>query len=162
MIFLLLALYAAVHFSSVYRLLPGLVASHFNSRGAPNGWQTKEAFFGVFVGVSVLAALIGFGVPRMIAALSAERINLPNKRNWLAPEHFAKTTEFLNNYFAWVACAIYLTVVVAFDYSIQGNLHPETRPDASRLWYVLAGFLGFTLLGTIRMLAKFLRPPEGS
>ena len=162
LIFLLLALYAAVHFLSVYPRLPGLVASHFNSGGAPNGWQTKDAFFAVFVAVSALAALIGFGMPRIIAALPAEQINLPNKHYWLAPERLPETTEFLNNYFAWLACGIYLTMVFAFDYAIEGNLHPENRPDPARLWYVLAGLLAFLLLGTIRMLAKFLRPPQGS
>lgn len=162
LIFVFLALYAAVHFSSVYPRLPGLVASHFNSRGAPSGWQTKEAFFGVFVGVSVLVAVIGFGVPRIIAAMPAQLVNLPNKRYWLAPEHLAETTEFLNSYFAWFACAIYLTMVFAFDYAIQSNLHPENPPGPARMWYVLAGLLAFMLSGTIGMLAKFLRPPQGS
>ena len=160
LIFVFLVLYAVVHFSSVYAQLPGVVASHFNSRGAATAWQTKEAFFGVFVAVSVLAAVIGFGMPRIIAAMPAPLINLPNKRYWLAPEHLAETTEFLNNYFAWFACALYLIMVFAFDYAIQGNLHPENPPDPRRIWYVLAGFATFALLGTIRMLAKFLRPPQ--
>ena len=160
LIFLFLALYAAAHFSSVYPQLPGTVASHFSSRGAPNGWQTKEAFFGVLVALSVLAALIGFAVPKLIAALPAQLINLPNKRYWLAPAHLAETSEFLSNYFAWFACAIYLTMIFAFDYAIQGNLHPEKPPDPAPMWYVLAGFVTFVLLGTIRMLAKFLRPPS--
>lgn len=160
LLFVFLALYAVVHFSSVYSQLPGVVASHFNGRGAPSGWQTKEAFFGVFVALSVLAGVIGFGMPRMIAAMPAQLVNLPNKRYWLAPERLAETTEFLNNYFAWLACAIYLILVFAFDYAIQSNLHPENPPDPARMWYVLAGFVAITLLGTIRMLAKFLRPPE--
>lgn len=160
LLFVFLALYAVVHFSSVYSQLPGVVASHFNGRGAPSGWQTKEAFFGVFVALSVLAGVIGFGMPRMIAAMPAQLVNLPNKRYWLAPEHLAETREFLNNYFAWLACAIYLILVFAFDYAIQSNLHPENPPDPARMWYVLAGFVAITLLGTIRMLAKFLRPPE--
>jgi len=66
----------------------------------------------------------------------------------------------LNNYFAWFACAVYLILVCAFDYAVQNNLHPENPPDPARMWYVLAGFITFTLWGTIRMLAKFLRPPE--
>ena len=160
LIFGFLVLYAAVHFSSVYPQLPGMVASHFNSRGAPTGWQTKQAFFGVFVAVSVLAVVIGFGMPKLIAAVPAPLINLPNQRQWLAPEHLAETTEFLSKYFAWFACAIYLTMFFAFDYAIQGNLHPENPPAPRRVWYVLAGFFSFALLGTIRMLAKFLRPPS--
>jgi uncharacterized membrane protein len=160
LLFVFLVLYAVVHFSSVYPRLPGVVASHFNSRGAPSGWQTKEAFFGVFVAVSVLVALIGFAMPRIIAVMPARLVNLPNKHYWLAPEHLAETTAFLNTYSAWFACATYLVVVFAFDYAVQSNLHPENPADPARVRYVLAGFVALTLLGTLRMLAKFLSPPQ--
>jgi uncharacterized membrane protein len=160
LVFVLLALYAAVHFSRYYPLLPDVVASHFNGRGAANGWQTKSAFFGVFVGVSVLAAVVGFGIPRIIAVLPAALINLPNKRYWLAPEHLVETTEFLNSYFAWFGCAIFLIMILTFDYAIQSNLHPENPPDPARMWYILAGFLTFTVVWVIRMLTRFLRVPH--
>jgi uncharacterized membrane protein len=162
LVFVLLALYAAVHFSRYYPLLPDVVASHFNGRGAANSWQTKSAFFGVFVGVSALAAVVGFGVPRIIAVVPAALINLPNKRYWLSPEHLAETTEFLNSYFAWFGCALFLIMILTFDYAIQSNLHPENRPDAARMWYILAGLLTFTVVWIIRMLTKFLRAPRDS
>jgi uncharacterized membrane protein len=160
LIFALLALYASVRFSHFYPQLPGVMASHFNGRGVPNGWQTKSIFFGVFVGVSVLAAVIGFVIPRIMGAVPTNLINLPNKQYWLAPKHLAETTQFLNAYFAWFACAVFLFIIFTFDYAIQNNLHPEAPPDPARMWYVLAGFLLFTLAWTIRMLAKFLRPPR--
>lgn len=69
LIFALLALYAGVHFSAVYPQLPGAVASHFDGRGAANGWQTKQAFFSVFAGVTVLCVLIGFGLASLIGAM---------------------------------------------------------------------------------------------
>jgi uncharacterized membrane protein len=159
LIFVLLVLYAAVHFSYYYPQLPGVVASHFNGRGVANGWQSKSAFFGVFVGVSVLAVVMGFAVPRIIAVVPAQLINLPNKRYWLSPEHLAETTEFFTGYFAWFACGLYLVMILTFDYAVQQNLHPESPPDPARMWYALAGFLLFTTVWTIRMLAKFLRPP---
>jgi len=162
LLFVLLALYAAIHFSYYYPRLPDVVASHFNGRGAANGWQTKSAFFGVFVGVSVLAAVIGFGVPRIISVLPAELINLPNKRYWLAPEHLSETMEFLNSYFAWFGCAIFLILILTSDYALQSNLHPEHPPDPSRMWYILAGFLAFMLVWTTRLLMKFLRAPQGN
>jgi hypothetical protein len=102
LLFVLLAAYAAIHFSTYYSRLPDVVASHFNGRGMANGWQTKPAFFMVFVGVSVLAAVIGFGIPRLITALPPQRINLPSKVYWLAPDHLAATMEFLKNFFCVV------------------------------------------------------------
>lgn len=162
LIFVLLVLYAAMHFSYYYPQLPPVVASHFDKHGVPNGWETKPAFFGVFVGVSVLAVMIGFGIPSMISALPVQLINLPNKSYWLAPEHLAETTEFLKAYFAWFACAIYMIMILTFDYAIQSNLHPENPPNPARMWYILAGFLIFTAAWIVRMFAKFLRPPQNN
>jgi uncharacterized membrane protein len=160
LLFVVLVVGAAVYFSSYYPQLPDVVASHFNGRGVANGWQTKPSFFGVFVGVSVLASVIGFGIPRIIAALPPQLINLPNKAYWLAPDRLASTMEFLKNFFAWFGCAVLLTVILTFDYAIQSNLHPNNRPDISRMWYILAGFSAFIVLWIARMFMRFGRPPE--
>jgi uncharacterized membrane protein len=160
LLFLLLAAYAAVHFSAYYSQLPEVVASHFDARGVANGWQTKSAFFAVFVGVTVLAVVVGFGVPRIIGVVPARWINLPNKRYWLAPEHLAETLEFLNTYFAWFGCAVFLIVILTFDYAVQSNLHPDHPPDISRMWYILAGFIAFAVVWITRLLRRFLRSPE--
>lgn len=129
-------------------------------RGTANGVEPKGVFFSVFVAVSVVAAIVGFAIPRIISAVPIQLINLPNKGYWLAPEHRIETQEFFNAYFAWFGCAVYLIVILTFDYAIQHNLHPENPPDAVRMLYVLAAFLLFTAGWTIRMLAKFLRTPE--
>ena len=160
LVFALLAVGATVYFSSYYAQLPEVVASHFNARGVANGWQTKPAFFAVFVGVSVLAAIIGFGIPRIISTMPPQLLNLPNKQYWLSAEHLAETQAFLNTCFAWFGCAVFLIVILAFDYAIQSNLHPENRPDVSRIWYILAGFLAFVAVWIIRLLTRFLRTPQ--
>jgi uncharacterized membrane protein len=160
LLFVLLAAYAAIHFSAYYSPLPAVVASHFNGRGMPNGWQTKPAFFTVFVGVSVLAAVVGFGIPRLITALPPQLINLPNKAYWLAPDQLAATMEFLKSFFAWFGCAVFVLIMVTFDYAIQSNLHPDNRPAISRMWFVLAGFLVFVVVSVARMFIHFGRPPE--
>jgi uncharacterized membrane protein len=160
LIFAMLAAYAAIHFSSNYSQLPDLVASHFDAHGIANGWQSKSAFFSVFVAVSVLAAAIGFGLPRIITVVPAQLINLPNKRYWLSPEHLAETQEFLSAYFAWFGCALFVVMISTFDSAVQSNLHPENRPDISRMWYILVGFLAFVVVWIIRMLARFSRAPR--
>ena len=162
LLFVVLAAYAVFHFSAYYSQLPEVVSSHFDAHGVANGWQTKTAFFIVFVAVSVLAVMIGFGVPRIIGVMPTQLINLPNKRYWLAQEHIAETLEFLNTHFAWFGCAIFLILILTFDYAAQSNLHPDNPPDASRMWYILVGFLAFVIVWTTRMLAKFLRTPEGN
>jgi hypothetical protein len=160
LVFGLLAVGAAIHFSSYYAQLPEVVASHFNGRGVANGWQTKSAFFGVLVGVSVLAAVVGFGIPRIIASLPPRFINLPHKDYWLAPDHQAETMEFLDTHFAWFGCALLVLILVTFDFALQSNLHPDHRPDASRMWYLLAGFGLFAILSTARIFKRFGRVPQ--
>lgn len=160
LIFALLVLYAAIHFSYYYPQLPGVVASHFNGRGAPNGWQTKSAFFGVFVGMTVLCVLIGFGLASIIGAIPIQLINLPHKRYWLAPEHREETLEWLKAYFGWFACGLYAVMIVAYDYAAQSNLHPDHPPGVARLVYALVGFLAFAIVWLVRMFTRFGRPPE--
>jgi uncharacterized membrane protein len=162
LLFVVLAVGAAVYFASYYPQLPDVVASHFNGRGVANGWQTKPAFFGVLVGVSVLAAVIGFGIPRIITALPPQLINLPNKAYWLAPDHLAATMEFLKNFFAWFGCVVLVVIIVTFDHAIQSNLHPDHRPDVSRMWYLLAGFLAFVVVWIARMFMRFGRVPANN
>jgi serine/threonine-protein kinase len=143
LLFVGLAAYAAFHFSSLYAQLPDVMASHFNARGVANGWQTKSAFLSVLIGVSVLAAVIGFGIPLLISLLPPEFINLPNKRYWLAPERHAETMDFLNGYFAWFGCALFAVILFTINFALQANLHPDRRPDPMPMWFVLAGFLAF-------------------
>ena len=158
--FVLLVLYATLHFSLYYPQLPELVQSHFNAQGAPNGWQTKLVFFSFFVGATVLATIVGFAVPAIIGSLPPELINLPNKGYWLGPEHRAATLEFLNTWFAWFGCAIFLVVLFTFDYAVQSNLHSDHRPDPTRFLYVLGAFLAFTLAWIIRLFLRFFRRPQ--
>ena len=158
LILLLLALYAAFHFSSLYSQLPSVVASHFDGRGTPNGWQTKQAFFTGFVGMTVLCVLIGFGLARLIGAMPVQLINLPNKRYWFAPEHREETLEFFKTYFAWFGCAIYAVMITFVDYAAQSNLHRDHPPGVAHLWYTIGGFLTFLIAWLVRMLTKFLYP----
>lgn len=160
LLFVLLAFYAAVHFSDLYAQLPNVVASHFDGRGAANGWQTKQAFFTVFLGVTVLCVLVGFGLASLIGALPMRLINLPNKQYWLAPEHRAETLEWLKAYFGWFACALYVLMIVVYDYATQSNVHPDHPPSVVRLVYTLMVFLAFVVVWLVRMFSRFSRVPE--
>ena len=160
LVFLVLAVCAGLYFSSLYAQLPDVMASHFDARGVQNGWQTKSAFFSFLIGVSVLAAVVGFGIPRLVMILPPQYINLPNKGYWLAPERRADTLDFLNGYFAWFGCALFAVILLTINFALQANLHPGRQPDAFPMIFVLAGFLAFAIFGTVRVFRRFGPPPN--
>lgn len=151
---------AWIYFSHYYPVLPRVVASHFDQHGFANGWQTKQAFFGIFAVMTLLGACLAFGVPAIISVMPTRLINLPHKDYWLAPEQRASSLQFLNVWFAWFGCAVYFVIVAAFDFAVQTNLRPSAVPNASRLWLTLAFLLAFTIIWTIRLFGRFGRLPR--
>ena len=94
---------------------------------------------------------------------NAAAIDQPSEQAILAGAGSPSGTQaFLNNYFAWFGCAVFLVIILTFDYAIQSNLRSENRPDISRMWYILAGFLAFVTIWIIRLLTRFLRTPQES
>jgi Protein of unknown function (DUF1648) len=154
-VFIGLVAYVVVYFSSCYRRLPEVLASHFSAQGQPNGWESKPVFFAVFAGAVAIAALIGIGGPWLVRVLPPELINLPNKEKWLGPANRERTLEFLESSFAWFGCGLLVLLILTFDYAVQANLHPKASARATRFWYYLAGFSTFAVIWIIRLTTKF-------
>ena len=158
--FALLVLSALVYFSWLYPQLPEVIQSHFNANGQPNGWQPKSVFFEFIAGITVLAAVVGFGVPQIIKAVPAELINLPNTQYWLAPDRAAETLEFFSASFAWFGCALYVMLLFACNYALESTLHPDRRLDPSAMWIPLVLFGAFVIIWGIRMTLRFARTSQ--
>ena len=153
--FLLVAL-AAIQSCIYYPQLPDIVASHFGGAGVPNGWQTKPVFFAFYVGGIALATVLGFGVPRLIAA-KPEWTNLPYKDRWLTPERRGETLAWLAAHFRWFGCAMLLLALCAVQFSIQANLHPERGFSVVTILWVLGAFFLFVVAWIVRLILRLAR-----
>ncbi|MGC1485109.1 MAG: DUF1648 domain-containing protein [Candidatus Acidiferrum sp.] len=160
MLFMLLAILAAIYFWSNYAQLPDVVASHFDAHGNPNGWQSKSMFFAFFAGAVGVAWSVGFGVPALLSKMPSAFINLPHKEYWLAPARKAESLALLNRSFAWFGCAVLVVVTTAVNYAIGQNLHPQGLFGSLPLLCVLAGFLVFAIFSSVRILSHFSRVPS--
>jgi uncharacterized membrane protein len=157
-IFLVLIAAASIHFGRAYPLLTEVMASHFDQHGIANGWETKQTFFEMFGGLTILSAILVFGLGKLIAVMPAQFINLPNRQYWLGPGQRGASISYLDSWFAWFGCAVYAVIVVAFDYAVETNLHAPQAISPVRLWFVLAFFTGFTIYWTVLLLRRFGRP----
>jgi len=156
--FLMLAL-GVLQWAHAYPQLPETMASHFTGNGTPNGWQPKQAFFLMTSIIIAVTAIPTFLAPRKISKRSPDRINLPNKAYWLAPEHREETWGFIRTYMAWFGCGLLFVLLYGISQAINFNLPNIRHFDSQGMWYVIGGFLLFVLVWLIQFLRHFYNVP---
>lgn len=138
-----------------FPLLPERMASHFAASGSANGWMTKPQFFLVY-GVVILPALaLEFWVPRRIARTSGDRLNLPNKEYWLAPERRADTFAYFESFFAWYGCVFLLLEVFAMGLAMRANFQSPPRLPTGPIVSAIVGFVLFNVVWIVAMFRRF-------
>jgi uncharacterized membrane protein len=159
LVFLLMLVLAVLQWVRVYPQLPERMASHFAANGRPNGWQSKQEFFVTLVLIVAVVAFVTFVLPWALSFMPEELVNLPNKSYWLSPERRQESSRVLAGHLAWFGCGLLFVVLYAIAQAVNSNL-PNPRPfDAQGMWYVLGGFLTFTVLVFAHMLRYFCKAP---
>ena len=136
------------------------MASHFNAHGVPNGWQPKPAFFILIGVVIIIPAIPAFIVPRRFLSMPPDKINLPNKSYWLAPERRAETGRFFSAQMVWFGCALLFLLLYAMSQAIDANLPGVGHSDWQGMCYALGAFMLFMVVWIVHLLRHFSRVPE--
>lgn len=156
----LAALLAAVILQTLYYYpqLPSTVASHFGSGGRPNGWSSKETFFGIHLGITALLLAAFLGIPTLIRHVSLAWINLPNKEYWLAPERRDRAILLLSREMLWFGNVTIAFLISVIQLAIQANLSESGRLSEPAMWSLLGAYFLYVAVWMIRFYRKFARP----
>ncbi len=154
-----LVLVSLVEAARQWNSAPARVPSHFDFAGHANAWASRDEFFMLQVGVTLLIAALFIGIPAVLKSTPATLINLPNKSFWLAPERREETMERLASSFDVFASATVLLLIVVFELTSLASRGGELA--TSYFLPVLVAYLVFTAGWTIALIRTFARVPGG-
>ena len=140
--------------------LPPVVAVHFVKSGAPNGWQTQSQMFLLGLARLGMCVLVGFGIPRIIAAVPVARVKLPHKTYWFAPERREQTIDFLRTWFAWFGCALLAFMMLIDHFVYEANQRQPKHLHTVAFLVAVFTFLGFVAIWSGRIILRFGREPQ--
>jgi len=140
--------------------IPKILGSHFAWGGFVTGWQTKAAFFSTDLAMIVLATVVAFGIPRIIAAVPVSRINLPHKEYWLAPERRENTLAYIRVWSAWLGCCLLAFLLFVMELAFRANLHTPPQFNNAAFVPALLAFVALDTMLVLRLILHFARTPS--
>lgn len=145
------------HVAFHYPDLPQTLAVHFDARGRPNGFASREAFLLMNVGVVAFFSLLFWAVG-WTRKLSPRFANVPYKDYWLSGERREASMAFVIGWARWL-----LALVVVLNVLLMGSvLHANLRtPVEIGEWplYETGAFLVVLAGMIVWLLRRFPRPP---
>jgi uncharacterized membrane protein len=159
-IFLTLVASGAVQLFYYVPRIPEILGSHFARGGFVNGWQTKAAFFSTELAMIVLATVVAFGIPRIIAAVPVSLINLPHKEYWLAPERRENTLAYIRVWSAWFGCGLLAFLLFVMELAFRANLHAPPQFNNAAFVPALLAFVAFDTMLVLCLILHFARTPS--
>lgn len=129
-----------------YPLLPERIASHFDMKGNPNGWSSKESFlvlwYLMIVFLNVWVPLVGV----LVRKLPPSMINIPHREYWLATEERkARVREAVFVMMAGIFAGVNLLLAVVFRQLARFNLGQAARADGQIIWVILPVIIVFAI-----------------
>jgi uncharacterized membrane protein len=159
-VFVLLMLLGVGQARKFAMTMPPVVATHFGSSGAPNGWQSQTAFFTLELLLLGVCLLVAFGIPFLIAMLPLSMINVPNKDFWLAPDRRRPTIAFFRSQFAWFGCVFLGFLLIVNELVFAANQKHPRQLNSTAFVAAMIAFLLFVAIWTGRLIFYFSKRPS--
>ena len=137
--------------------LPPTVASHFVGSGEADAFMSRAGYLGAmcFFAAGVPAIMV-FWTRRLIHR-APQRVNLPNRAYWLAPERREGTLRAITSHMMVFGFALSLLLAWAHWEVIQANLRQPPRLASGRFLAGLGTFAVATAWWVYRLYARFRR-----
>ncbi len=144
----------------LWTITPDTMAAHFNIQGSPDRFVPKVEFFRFQVQTLLVVILVSLPFQFLFGVLSPDRINMPNRAYWLAPERRAGTLDRLNSFGAVLFGIILLAVNAAFEISAYANLKTPIVFNASLMSAIMVAAVVLILVMLVLLVWSFRLPEE--
>lgn len=161
----LLAVLAAAAIAFVFVTsagMPDVLATHFNARGEPNAFMSRDAYRLFMAFMIVFVPFMIAGLPRLIGQRWPRLLNIPNREHWIAPERLSAALGSVYRLTIWPAAAA--IALMAFVHWLVMDAHAKNPPqlDSQHLLVAIALFVAFTVAWMVAFYVRFRRPPPPS
>ena len=154
--FSLAAIFVVGHVAFHYAQLPPAIALHFDWRGRPNGFASKETLLIVGVAAVSVLALLFWGVGRM-QGVSPQYVNMPNKDYWLSGERREASMVFVTNWARWVLALVMALQAMLMTSVLHANLGAPVALGVGPLYETAAFFVALAAM-IVWLYRRFPRP----
>lgn len=139
--------------------LPPQLASHFDARGNPDAWMSREGYLRLMGAIGLLFPAFLVGIGCLTAVLPTGSINLPHRDYWLGPDRRSETTRYISRHMAWLACIALVMLFAVNWFVIEANRQIPVRLPNS-IWVLLAAFFAAVAVWLGVLIRHFAYPPR--
>jgi uncharacterized membrane protein len=135
--------------------LPSLVASHFNARGAPDGWLPRPAYVAFILAIGIVVPLGITGLITLLTRSGVSALNIPARDYWTRPEHTAEAVRRVRRYIWWLACILAGTALAIHWSVLAANVRQPPGLKTGEFFLVLGSVvvaIGVWTVGWYRLL----------
>lgn len=137
--------------------LPEVVASHFGSSGAANGYMPRGTYRAMLLVLIVGMPLLLAFLPTAVAGSGGKNLNIPHREYWLAPDRRDSTVDFIRVHALWFAAAVSLFMCYVHWLVLQANAIAPPRLSAAGITVGLVAFVALLIVWLAMLYTRFRR-----